>query len=266
MTRTSSLVRAAAASVAVVVAMSGCTSAEDEPAAAAPSEDVTTTDDGGDEQEDYDGGGDLPTTEPGTFTYDNGPFPVTFTTTVPTIDPSQGGDPYRVLLGDPYGIFSFDFPVDVADLSQPVTSEDSGDVESVEAGSDDLVFAGPLDVPTDIGAWLEGAASLEIVDEGTLSLAGGDASWWDLEVTDPSAICFADTPPDEDPCVVLWPYLAEQNDRQIGDWVLDSARVYAIEFGSEPLMAVAGIGGTPDEEVAGWLATTDEIVASITLE
>lgn len=265
MSRTSSLVRAAASSVAVVLVMSGCSSAEDEPAAAAATQDVTTTDDAVEAEGDY-GGGDLPTTEPGTFTYDNGPFPVTFTTTVPTIDPSQGGDPYRVLLGDPYGAFSFDFPVNVADLSQPVTSEESANVESVEAGSDDLLYSGPIDVPTDIGAWLEGAASLEIVDEGTLSLAGGDASWWDLEVTDPSAICFADTPPDEDPCVVLWPYLAEQNDRQIGDWVLDSARVYAIEFGSEPLMAVAGNGGTPDEEVAGWLATTDEIVSSITLE
>ncbi len=119
MTRTSSLVRAAAASVAVVFVMSGCTSPDDEPAVAQPTQDVTTTDDGGDEEEDYYGGGDLPTTEPGTFTYDNGPFPVTFTTTVPTVDPSQGGDPYRVLLGDPYGIFSFDFPVSVADLSQP---------------------------------------------------------------------------------------------------------------------------------------------------
>lgn len=89
MTRTSSLVRAAAASVAVVFVMSGCTSPDDEPAVAQPTQDVTTTDDGGDEEEDYYGGGDLPTTEPGTFTYDNGPFPVTFTTTVPTVDPSQ---------------------------------------------------------------------------------------------------------------------------------------------------------------------------------
>lgn len=30
-------------------------------------------------------------------------------------------------------------------------------------------------------------------------------------------------------------------------------------------MALAGNGGTPDEEVAGWLATTDDIISSITL-
>lgn len=173
MTRTSSLVRAAATSAAVVLVLSGCTSAEGEPAAAA-TPDTTSSEEPVDEAEADNA--DRPTTEPGTYTYDNGPFPVTFTTTVPTIDPSQGNDPYRVLLGDPYGALSFDFPVNVADLSQPVTSADSENVESVTAGAVDLAYAGPIDVPTDIGAWLDGAASLEIVDGGTLTLADGDAS------------------------------------------------------------------------------------------
>lgn len=260
MTRTPTRVRAAAASAVVALVLSGCTSTDDEPEPAA-TQDAAPSEEPLDESAADDG--ELPTTEPGTYTYDNGPFPVTFTTTVPTIDPSGGNDPYRVLLGDPYGGLGFDFPVNVADLSQPVTAAD--DAESVTAGSVDLLYAGPIDFPDDIGAWLEGAASLQIVDEGTLSLADGEASWWDVEVTEESAVCFADTPPDEDPCVILWPYLAEQEDRQIGDLVLVSARVYAIEFGSEPLMAVAGNGGTPEEEVAGWLATTDEIVSSITL-
>ena len=200
----------------------------------------------------------LPASEPGTYTYTRGPFPVTFTTTEATFDPSKGGDPYRVLLGDPYGDLVFDFPVNVADLSQLVTEGEPGDEE---------LFAGPIDFPADVGAWLEGAVALEIVDQGTLSLADGDASWWDIEVSDPSARCFSDSPPGEDdPCVVLWPYLDEQDDRQIGEFVLGPRRVYAIEAGSEPLMVVAGTGGTPEEEVAGWLATTDEIVSSVTLE
>jgi len=42
--------------------------------------------------------------------------------------------------------------------------------------------------------------------------------------------------------------------------------VYAIEAGAEPLMAVTRNDGTPEEDVAAWLATTDEIVSSITLE
>ena len=92
---------------------------------------------------------------------------MTFATTEATFDPSRGGDPYRVLLGDPYGGLVFDFPVNVADLSQLVTEGESGDEE---------LFAGPIDVPVDVGAWLDRAVALEIVNEGTLSLADGDAS------------------------------------------------------------------------------------------
>ena len=35
-------------------------------------------------------------TEPGTYTYERGPFPVTFTTTAATYDMSRGSDAYRV--------------------------------------------------------------------------------------------------------------------------------------------------------------------------
>ena len=136
---------------------------------------------------------------------------------------------------------------------------------TAEESADEELSAGPIGFPGDVGAWLEGAVALEIVDRGSLSLADGDASWWDVEVSDPSARCFADSPPNDGPCVVLWPYLDEQDDRQIGEIVLGSRRVYAIEAGGEPLMASAGTDGTPEEEVAGWLATTDQIVSSITL-
>ena len=91
------------------------------------------------------------TIAPGTYTYTNGPFPVTYTTTEATIDLSRGGDPYRILLGDPYGVLGFDFPVNVADLSQQVTAEDSADGR--------FLIAGPIDVPADTGAWLDGAVS-----------------------------------------------------------------------------------------------------------
>lgn len=234
--------------------LSACNSSNDDATSAAEPTEVATSEEPADDLRKY-----LPTIEPGTYTYTRGPFPVTYTTTEATYDPSKGGDPYRVLLGDPYGSLSFDFPVNVADLSQLVTAGEPAN----EQGE---LFAGPIDFPADIGAWLEGAVALEIVDQGTLSLADGDASWWDVEVSDPSARCFSDSPPDEDdPCVVLWPYLDEQDDRQIGEWVLGPRRVYAIEAGSEPLMVVAGTDGTP-EVVAGWLATTDAIVASFTLE
>ena len=199
--------------------------------------------------------GNLPTIEPVTYTYSNGPFPVTYTTTTATVDGS-GGD-YRILYGDPYGSLDFNFPVNVADLSELVTAEETAREQS-------LLFAGPIDFPTDIGAWLAGAAALEIVDQGTLSIADGDASWWDVEVSDPSAECLADPPTDE-PCVILWPFLGD-GDRQIAQFVVGSARVYAIEAGTEPLMAVTRNDGTPEEDVAAWLATTDEIVSSIILE
>jgi hypothetical protein len=180
---------------------------------------------------------------------------VTYTVTTAASDGS-GGD-FRILYGDPYGSLDFNFPVNVADLSQLVTAEEA-------AGEQSLLFVGPIDFPTDIGAWLDGAAALEIVDQGTLSIADGDASWWDVEVSDPSAECLADPPTDE-PCVILWPFLGD-GDRQIAQFVVGSARVYAIEAGTEPLMAVTRNDGTPEDDVAAWLATTDEIVSSIILE
>ncbi len=216
---------------------------------AAPREVATSEAQAGDDR------GTVPTVEPRTFTYANGPFPVTYTITTAAYDGS-GGD-FRILYGDPYGSLDFNFPVNVADLSQLVTAEATADEQS-------LLFAGPIDFPTDIGAWLDGAAALEIVDQGTLSIADGDASWWDVEVSDPSAKCLADPPTDE-PCVVLWPFL-DDGDRQIVQFVVGSARVYAIEAGTEPLMAVTRNDGTPEEDVAAWLATTDAIVSSIILE
>jgi len=203
--------------------------------------------------------------EPGTYTYTDGPFPVTFTTTGTTYDPSRGGDPYRIVLGDPHGMLQMDFPVTVADLSQTVTPEAAaaGDVQESALGE---LFAGPIEVPADIGAWLEGAVSLRVVEKGRLGLADGEAPWWDIEVSDPSARCFLDV---DEPCVFLWPYPDDRNapqTRQIGTPVFGSARVYAIESASAPLMVVAVNRDVPDEEVPGWLATTDEIVSSITLE
>ncbi len=76
---------------------------------------------------------------------------------------------------------------------------------------------------------------------------------------------FLADPPTDEPCVVLWPFLGA-GDRQIVQFVVGSARVYAIEAGTEPRMAVTRNEGTPEEDVAAWLATTDEIVSSITLE
>ena len=234
--------------------MPRCCSPRATQAVAAPPLGAEPTEVTASETQAYDDRGNDPEIEPGTYTYTKGPFPVTYTTTEATIDPSNGGNPYQVLLGDPYGSLVFDFPVNAADLSQLVTQEESVDGP--------FLFAGPIDFPADVGAWLDGAVALEIVDQGTLSLADGDASWWDVEVSDPSARCFSDSPPNDGPCVVLWPYVNEQ---AVGEVVLGSRRVYAIEAGSESLMASAGTDGTPEEDVAGWLATTDEIVSSITL-
>jgi hypothetical protein len=195
--------------------------------------------------------------EPGTYTYDNGPVPYTYTTSGTTLDETRGGDPYRVVLGVPYGALGFDFPVKVADLSEQVTPQ--------ESAGEELVFAGPIEIPADIGRWLADAAALRVVDQGTLSRPDGTASWWDLEVSDPAARCFVEGPPPPRPCVVLWPYLDDEGDRQLGDWVLGSARLYAVETGAEPVLATAHIRGGPQEAASDWLSTADEIVASMTV-
>ena len=229
-----------------------------------PSDDVSV-DDGTEDDAQPPNAEDGSAIEPGTYTYESGPFPVTFTTTGTTFDPSRGGDPYRIVLGDPHGMLQMDFPVTVADLSQEATAEKvaAGDVEESPVGE---LFVGPIDFPADIGAWLEGAVSLQVVRDGTLGLADGEASWWDVEVSDPSARCFLGV---DEPCVFLWPYPDERDDpqiRQLGAPVFGSARVYAIESGSAPLMMVAANRDVPDAEVPGWLATTDDIVSSITFE
>jgi hypothetical protein len=205
--------------------------------------------------------------EPGTYTYPGGPFPVTFTTKEVWFDPSPEGDPHRFLLGDPVGTLQLDFPVTVSDLTQRVTPEAAadgvGDVDESDVGE---LYAGPILLPDDIGAWLGGAASLRLVDEGTLALSEGEASWWDIEVSDPAARCFAGI---DEPCVFLWT-TAPQRDalqvRQIGAPVFGSARVYSIDAGSTPLTLVAMNRDVPDEDRNSWLAATDEIVATITLE
>ena len=202
--------------------------------------------------------------QPGTYSYDNGPFPITLTTTTVTLDGSRGGDPYRVIQGDPYGGLDFDFPATAADLTQRVTDEQS----ATEGRADQaLLYAGPIDFPTDLDAWLEEAVSLDVVDAGTLSRPDGEAAWWDLRVSDSAATCFADDDTtDIPPCVVLWPYVDDGTDHQIGMWVSEPARLYAIETDAGPLMALASMRGGPQAQLADWLATTDEIVSSIELE
>lgn len=200
--------------------------------------------------------------EPGTYAYANGPFPMTLTTEVVTYDPSRGGDPYRVVYGEQFGTLGFDFPIEFADVSQLVTSEE--DASSVNQFGE--MFAGPVDVPDDFGAWIAGAAALEVVDEGTLGLADGSASWWDVQVSEPAAKCFVDDDADSDPCVILWPYLEDQDDRQIGNWVSPTARVYAVPNGSDPVMAIAtGLGTDDPDEVTAWMTTADQIVSSLSL-
>jgi hypothetical protein len=217
--------------------------------------------------------------EPGTYTYAGGgpfpaAFPYTFTTTVTTLDSSIGGGLYgRLVLGDPYGALEFDFPVVVADLSQLVTDEESATEGRAE---EDLLYAGPLDFPAaglrdlrgvDVGAWLHGAAALDVVAAGTLNLSAGQVPWWDVEVSDSTAACVPDATADDPACVLLWPSLDGQDDPQIGLRVEGAARIYVIETTrGRPLVAVAQMRGGPEDQTAGWLATTDEIVASITFE
>ena len=90
-------------------------------------------------------------TEPGTYTYERGPFPFTFTTTETTYDMSRGFDPYRILVGDlgdgndVYGYLTFDFPVTAADLTVLATAE--GPIHQIETVR--LRSAGHADGRTD---------------------------------------------------------------------------------------------------------------------
>jgi hypothetical protein len=138
-----------------------------------------------------------------------------------------------------------------------------GDVDESDVGE---LYAGPVLFPDDVGAWLHGAVSLRVVDEGTLALSEGEASWWDIEVSDPAARCFAHI---DEPCAFLWTTAPQRDSpqvRQIGAPVFGSARVYELDGGSAPLTLVATNQDVPDEDRNDWLAATDAVVATITLE
>lgn len=202
---------------------------------------------------------------PGTHTYDRGPFPVTYTTEETTYDMSRGWDTYRVVAMDPHGLLVLDFPVTAADLTRPPTDEVD------EYG--DYRVAGPIAFPEDVGAWLDDAIALTVVDEGTIPLVEGEASWWDLAVSEPEARCFEDGP--TEPCVTLWPHLDGEPERQIGAWVSGTARLYAIDVADDHLMLVTEGFETPEgpDHLAGvtaghlptWLQLTDRIVSSVRL-
>jgi hypothetical protein len=210
------------------------------------------------------------TVDPGTYTYAGdstfpAAFPYSFTTEVTTLDGSSGAGLYgRQVLGDPYGALEFDFPVVVADLTQSVTGPDS----ATEGRADqNLLYAGPLDFPTDIAAWLDDAVSLDVVDTGTLTLASGQAQWWDVEVTDPAAACLPEASTDDPPCVLLWPSSDGQDPPQIGLGVDGTTRIYAIPTDNGTLMAIAHLRNAgPSEALTDWLTTTDDIISSITVE
>ena len=181
-----------------------------------------------------------------------------------------------------FGKLLLSAPDQVADLSETVSQDGQRSGKYITAG--EFLAAGLIEVPSDIGAWLDGAASLTVLDEGTTSLAGGEASWWQVEVSDPKAQCWTTPEEADEGCVLLWP----SNIMPLGGVSVHTdeltARIYAIdttfdtsaqrhrirrpsdpEGGTVFALSVSD-SDTAQENEAEWRASTDKMISTITFE
>lgn len=194
---------------------------------------------------------------PGTYRSSMYPVPVTFTTTDEVALFAVG----VTLTSDTRfsGVLEVSQPDKVADLSRPISREDLKDAGQVNIPEDRLI-----DMPDDIGAWLGNAAAIDIVSEGSTTVGGEQAQWWDLELQDRGdgeLACQAE--PGPPPCQGLWPDGPQTGG---GGFVAANTvtRIWAVPAASRTVMVVALTQPPADESAtSAWFDTAEQIVASL---
>jgi hypothetical protein len=215
---------------------------------------------GADDRED-DGFLTQPTTLPaGTYRSSTYHVPVTFTTTDELMLIGSG----VVLTSDD----NFDTtlvigqPDQVVDLSPAVTLQ-----EFEDAGGRAIPVDRLIDLPEDVGAWLDDAEAVDIVGEGSTTVNGQEAPWWDVELQDRDDGDLVCSPqPNVPPCQPLWvggPQVGDPGG--IGDGFAWSRahRIWAVKLADRTVLAVAE---APPDDSASWLDTSEDIVASLTFD
>lgn len=150
-------------------------------------------------------------------------------------------------------------PDQVADLSRPISREDLEGTTGVRIPEDRLI-----DMPTDIGAWLGDAEAIDIVGEGSTTVGGQQAPWWDVELRDRGEgelACQAQ--PGPPPCQGLWPGGPQIG---LGGFVaVDTVtRIWAVPAASRTIMVLAQTQPPADDAAtSAWFDTAEDIVASL---
>lgn len=196
---------------------------------------------------------------PGTYRSSVSSVPVTFTT------PDE-----MTLLGAPVslepaedsaldGALTIAQPDQVADLSPAITLQELQDAGGEPSGIPD---DRRIDVPDDVGAWLGDAEAIEIGQEGSTTVDGQPAPWWEVEMTGDDAACIP--VPDAPACQSLWP-----GGPDVGTsgavFAGDLSRIWAVPAGDRTVLVVAG---TPAASPNGqqWFDTAEAVVASFSFD
>ena len=147
-------------------------------------------------------------------------------------------------------------PDQVVDLSPAISLQDFPDAAEPGIPEDRL-----MDMPEDVGAWLDDAEAVDIVNKGATTVDGQEAPWWDVELLRREDVDLACGPqPNAPPCQPLWPGgPATGNPALAGASAI--SRIWAVQSADRTVLVAAR--APADRSAPAWFATTEDIVASL---
>lgn len=194
------------------------------------------------------------TLPPGTYRSSTYPVPVTFTT---TDELTLIGTAVELSADETFSTFlQLGQPDQVADLSPAISLQELQDTGAPGIPEDRL-----MDVPEDVGAWLDDATAIDIVNEGSTTIDGQEAPWWDVELQDGDLACSPQ--PNVPPCQPLWPGGPQAPQAGGPAAVVASTinRIWAAQSADRTVLVVAQ--APADGTAPAWFDTAEGIVASL---
>lgn len=190
---------------------------------------------------------------PGTYRSSTYPVPLTFTTTEELTLLSGG---VTLVLDEEFNeILLVGQPDQVADLSTAVALQELRDAGEPGIPDDRL-----MDMPADVGAWLDDAEAIDVVDEGSTTVDGQEARWWDVELQDRDDLDLACIPRPAPPCQPLWPG-GPQAGNPAAVVASTISRIWAVKSADRTVLVQAE--APADGTASTWFDTAEGIVASL---
>lgn len=153
-------------------------------------------------------------------------------------------------------------PDQVADLSPAISQEELADSGEPGIPEDRL-----MELPDDVGAWLDDAEAIDIVGEGSTMVGGQEAPWWDVQLQHRDDIDLACGPqPNAPPCQPLWNPGPQVGDMAIlgDDFRPWPHRIWAVQASDRTVLVQAS--AVPDNTASAWFDTAEDIVASFAFD